>query len=317
MSALPKTTPAIAGTPFDLNADDAYRRWRDEKLENHPRSAEDLLVEVGNIADLTPAEHEALLDRCRRANMALYRCGTPCDDPVAVRDRLRALARQFGMDDLENHRSAAEDGLVALEVVDQGGRHGFIPYTNRAINWHTDGYYNPPEAPIRAMVLHCVRPAASGGINGVLDTEIAYIRLRDKDPELVAALMHPEAMTIPAHVEDNGRERATAAGPVFAFDPVTGTLLTRYTARKRNVVWRDDAATAAAVAALHELFDGDEPFLFHHRLAAGEGLLCNNVLHDRSGFEDDSDPKKTRLYFRARYINRIAGSLPASLSVPA
>jgi hypothetical protein len=43
-----------------------------------------------------------------------------------------------------------------------------------------------------------------------------------------------------------------------------------------------------------------------HRLtlAPGMGILCNNVLHDRSGFTDD--PRRPRLILRARYHERIA-----------
>jgi hypothetical protein len=35
------------------------------------------------------------------------------------------------------------------------------------------------------------------------------------------------------------------------------------------------------------------------------GLVCNNVLHDRSGFRDGATRK--RLVYRARYYDRIAG----------
>jgi hypothetical protein len=34
------------------------------------------------------------------------------------------------------------------------------------------------------------------------------------------------------------------------------------------------------------------------------GILCNNVLHDRTGFTDD--PARPRLLYRARYHDRIA-----------
>jgi hypothetical protein len=32
------------------------------------------------------------------------------------------------------------------------------------------------------MILHCMRAAAEGGVNRLLDHEIAYIALRDHDP---------------------------------------------------------------------------------------------------------------------------------------
>ncbi len=294
--------------PFDLADERAYRLWRAEKLDRHPRRAEDLVVEVGDVGCLTDAEADALFDRCRRANMAIYRCRSACADQIAVRVRLNALADRFGLRLREDHRSAEEDGLVALEVASQGGRAGFIPYTTRALNWHTDGYYNPPAAAIRAMVLHCVRPAAEGGINGLLDPEIAYIRLRDRDPRLVAALMAPDAMTIPAFREADGRLRAASVGPVFSVDPASGALAMRYTARTRSIAWRDNPATAAARAALTAILASEEPFLIRHRFGPGEGLLCNNVLHDRSAFRDRETPGEGRLYFRARYVTRIAGT---------
>ncbi len=43
-------------------------------------------------------------------------------------------------------------------------------------------------------------------------------------------------------------------------------------------------------------------------LAAGEGLLCNNVLHNRTEFADDVDKGMTRLIYRARYYDRIRGT---------
>ena len=59
-------------------------------------------------------------------------------------------------------------------------------------------------------MLHCVSPAADGGENGLLDPEIAYLRLRDENPEFIRALMAPDAMTIPANTEEGGENRAGA-----------------------------------------------------------------------------------------------------------
>ncbi|MCC2111184.1 MAG: TauD/TfdA family dioxygenase, partial [Hyphomicrobiales bacterium] len=280
--------------PFSRDKD-AYRRWRDRKLAGTPDSAADLIVEIVDLSAPTEIEKAAILDRCRRANMAIYACRGRCLDDREVRPDLTAFAATFGLIDLEDHRSAAGDGLVALEVAAGGGRVGFIPYSTSALNWHTDGYYRPIDAPIRAMVLHCVRPAADGGTNGLMDPEIAYIRLRDRDPELIDALMHPAAMTIPEFAEE-GRLRPTATGPVYWVDPASGALQMRYTARKRNISWRDEAATKAAAAALIEVMNGDDPQLFRTRLAAGQGLICNNVLHDRTAFEDTDVAGTGRLY---------------------
>ncbi|MDP2004165.1 MAG: TauD/TfdA family dioxygenase, partial [Rubrivivax sp.] len=186
------------------------------------------------------------------------------------------------------------------------GRGGFIPYTDRAIRWHTDGYYHPAERRIRGMILHCVRPAASGGVNGLLDHELAYLRLRDLSPAHVRALMQPDVMTIPARTDDDGVARAAQSGPVFSVDD-DGCLHMRYTARTRSIEWTDNAATRAAVAALEAVLAADASGVFHLRLQPGMGIVGHNVLHDRTGFSDD--PLHPRLLYRARFLDRV--ELPA------
>jgi len=164
---------------------------------------------------LSAAEREALLQRLGRANMVLYRSNVVAAD----KELPLALAAQLGLRRLDANWLADEDGVSQIEVsAASDGRGGFIPYTDRAIRWHTDGYYHPQARRIHGMILHCVRPAASGGANALLDHEIAYIALRDTDPEFVRALMAPDAMTIPARTDDDGVARAAQTGPVFTID---------------------------------------------------------------------------------------------------
>jgi len=158
------------------------------------------------------------------------------------------------------------------------------------------------------MVLHCVSPAAEGGENSLLDHEMAYILLRDANPEYIRALMTPDAMTIPANAEEGTETRPAVTGPVFSIDPVGGNLHMRYTARTRSIEWKQDEATHAAVQFLEQLLSGESPYVFKHRMAAGQGLVCNNVLHNRTGFTDAVDSGVTRLVYRARYYDRIHGT---------
>ena len=187
----------------------------------------------------------------------------------------------------------------------------YIPYTDRPIAWHTDGYYNTPERQIHAVLLHCVHPAATGGANALLDHEIAYCLVRDRDPEFIRALMHPRCMTIPANPGDTGGDgnqggelRAEQSGPVFSVRP-DGRLHMRYTNRARNIQWRDDPLTAAAVDCLKTILHTPSPWHLEGRLEPGWGLICNNVLHTRTGFTDGPVP---RLLYRARYYDRIVGT---------
>jgi alpha-ketoglutarate-dependent taurine dioxygenase len=285
-------------SPFDLSNHDAYQRWREQKLADAPHSADELLVEVRDPRALTPAEHDALLARIHRCNMALY--ASP--DRASDTDILRLLGRQFGLVQLDANWLASEGGVSEIKVVEGGTRKFYIPYTNRPIKWHTDGYYNPPERSIHAMVLHCVRSAREGGDNRLLDHELAYLLLRDQNLEHIRALMQPDAMTIPERVDETDGVRPAQSGPVFSLD-AAGKLHMRYTARTRSIVWKQDAATLAAVAALEVLLGSDSPYILHAHLEPGMGLICNNILHDRSAFTDD--PVSPRLLYRARYHDRI------------
>ena len=284
---------------FDLNNGLDYFRWRERKLANAPRSAAELIVEVADPFALSKAEHEALMQRIRCCNMAIYSShayGADTNIP-------RLLGKQFGLVHLDANWLADEDGISELQVNGDGTRQSYIPYTNRPIKWHTDGYYNPSERTIRAMVLHCVRSAAKGGENRLMDHELAYILLRDENPQHIHALMQPDAMTIPERVDETDGIRPAQSGPVFSVDAVTGSLHMRYTARTRSIEWKQDTATRAAVAALEKLLDSESPYIYGARMESGMGLLCNNVLHDRAGFTDESD--RPRLLYRARYCDYI------------
>ena len=290
----------MTGNPFALDDNAAYARWRDRKLAEAPSSAGDLIVEVGDPRALSTAEHAALMERVRRCNMAIY-AGAMLDEDT---DIPRRLGEQFGLSRLDANWLAGEDGISEIRVFDDGTQKHYIPYTDRPIKWHTDGYYNSPEWQIRGMVLHCVRRAASGGENRLMDHEMAYLLLRDESPEYIHALMQPDAMVIPERVDEKDGVRPAQGGPVFSLDG-NGNLHMRYTARTRSIAWKQDAATQAAVAALERLLNQDgTPHVFQAQLEPGMGLLCNNVLHDRAAFSDD--PARPRLLYRARYLDRIA-----------
>jgi hypothetical protein len=293
---------ARAAGPFDPENDGAYREWRARKLAGYPRDLAALTVEVRDPRALTVAERAALVDRCRRANMAVY-VSAACD---AGPELPRALGRQLGLARLDRNFLADDDGMSWVTVAGERRRGEFIPYTNRPIGWHTDGYYNPASRRIHAMLLHCVRRAAAGGENGLLDHEIAYLMLRDEDPAHVRALMLPDALTIPAREDEDGIARPAESGPVFSVAPDSTVLHMRYTARTKSIAWKHDPAVAAAVAALGCVLATPSPY--HHRVALepGMGIVCNNVLHERTGFVDEANAP--RLLYRARYYDRVDGA---------
>lgn len=281
-----------------LTDEDHYRAWRRDKLGSYPKSVSEILVPIDGLRNLTTEQHAAIERSIGRANMVVYRCR----DPFADRAAVVSFAARFGLTHIDHHLCANADGVSELSVATAGVRSEYVPYSNRSLSWHTDGYYNSKQRQINAVILHCAQSAVSGGENALLDPDIAYIRLRDENPGFIAAFEHPECMTIPANTGSEGEIRPALTGPVFSYG-AHGEIHMRYSARKKNIRWRDDPLTTAARDFLTEILAETDGPVCRYRLQAGEGLLSNNVLHDRTAFSDG--PGRQRLLYRARFFDRI------------
>ena len=132
-----------------------------------------------------------------------------------------------------------------------------------------------------------------------------YIHLRDQNPAYISTLMKTDVLTIPANIENGVEIRGPQSGPVFSVDQQSGSLHMRYSARKRNIIWAKDEITTAAVNAIDDFLASDSPWILCHRLEPGQGLICNNVLHNRTSFENDASRQLERLIYRGRYYDRL------------
>jgi hypothetical protein len=288
---------------FNLGNDEAYLEWRKEKLAGYPGSLQELIVEIEDPYNLTDQERATILELCAKTNMVVYAVKNP---DIVTRNPLPDLLRQLGVTEIDNNLGAGSGGLSKLSP--GGSAHGpfanFIPYRQAAIGWHTDGYYNPNDRQIKTLALYCERSAHEGGENELLDHEIAYIRLRDENPEFIRTFMDPEVMTIPARLENGNIARPDRVGPVFSVDPDSGHLHMRYTARTISIRWKQSQAVQEALAALTRIMKGPSPFIFRGRLETGLGLISSNVLHTREAFNDLDDGPK-RVLYRLRCFDRV------------
>lgn len=286
----------MCNCPYSLETNAAYEKWRDQKLNGYPGETEDLLTEIRDPGNLTKQEINSIRKTVGLANFALYQSRCAMDKAGLV-----GFAAQLGLSQIVDNPGADPHGISTLRVDATNQKPRYIPYGNQPLNWHTDGYYNPGSTRIRSFVLHCTSPADKGGGNRILDHEIVYIRLRDENPEFIKALMHPQAMRIPANVSKQGVIREDTVGPVFSLGR-RGHLNMRYTARTRSIQWKNDPVLDLARQRIATLVEKSE-FVFSHTLQADQGLICNNVLHARAGFTDSVN--QTRLMYRARYTDRV------------
>ncbi len=283
---------------FDLEDDAAYQLWRQQKTAYCQPSLSQVAVDIADPFQLTVAEKTQILNACTQYNLVVYQLN---DRAVQDKRLVSSLGKQLGLEHLDSNLRAAEDGISSLQVSEQSGNQ-YIPYTNKALSWHTDGYYNGLDAQINAIHMHCVCEAETGGVNRLLDHEFVYMLLRDENPAYIEALMHPQAMTIPANIDAGKEIRAAQTGPVFSLHQASGRLHMRYSARKRNILWREDAMTAEAVVRINEIL-ATPALSLCVSLKPGQGVICNNVLHNRTGFTET--PGKKRLLYRARYFERV------------
>lgn len=280
---------------------DNYPEWREFKLSHAIVSSSLQAIPIENPHSLTRDETEALTRSCEINNFALYRMQVP---DISSKSAIGAFSKQLHMLNLDQNLCADNDSITSLQVMNLGRAKGYIPYTSHALNWHTDGYYNPLHEHIRSFLLHCVQPAASGGENMFINHELIYIQLYDKNPSLIDALCQNDALTIPANIENGIEVRAQQTGPVFYRDALTNCLQMRYTARTKSIQWKQDQLLLKALDMIEELLKDNE-FVLRYTLQAGEGFICNNILHGRDAFINGNIPQKQRLMYRARSYNRL------------
>ena len=291
---------------FDLNDDFSYQRWVESKLSAYQKRTNpdfDLIIEIDSDGQIPSKSLSIIKQQINDYNFALYKMSDKVENHLAS---VKNIGSQIGLKALDKNLCAQEDRVTKLTVVDHHRGHSYIPYSNKAIGWHTDGYYNPMQQRVLALVLHCEHSSEQGGVNDLLDPDMVYIHLRDQNPDFIRALSKPSVMCIPENIEEGVEIRPQTCTAVFMQEPgpeQDPVLAMRFSKRKHNIIWADDALTREALTCLFEYLESDSLYHIKYRLNAGEGVICNNVLHTRSAFTDSAENK--RVYYRARYYNRI------------
>jgi hypothetical protein len=279
---------------FDLDSNEDYLRWRDEKLAAYPDSVGELVVELDNMSAISPAEKHKILTLMERANMCVYTAGSA----ELEMDALLALGTQLGVTRTDKTSRHAQSD----ELTDSGILKRAIPFSTRHVNWHTDATYYGSNHTIQGLFLLCKRPALEGGSNKVLDHEMLYIRLRDRSPDALDVLMGRDCL--------NYRNPATGAvdplrgGKVF-WKNTDGHLCHRFSFRKTDLAWSGDSDVSAARGVLESLIADEASHVIEGRLETGMGLISNNVLHTRERLVDSDDAEQKRLLFRTRFYDRV------------
>jgi hypothetical protein len=279
---------------FDLDTDVDYKKWREEKLAAYPGSVGDLVVELADMTAITNAEKTRVLELVELANMCVYTSGAA----ELSMSSLLSLGAQLGITDTDKSTRHSKSD----EITDSGILGKAIPFSTRQVRWHTDATYYGSDKTIQALFLLCKRPAIEGGSNKVLDNEVLYILLRDKDPQALRILMRNDCFKYKN--PKTGEISEQLGGKVF-WTNLDGQLCHRFSFRKMDMAWSEDSEIIAARDVLESVILDESEYVIEGRLESGMGLISNNVLHTREKPVDSDDPAKKRLLYRARYYDRV------------
>jgi len=276
-----------------------YSQWRDHNrvsLHSIPET-----VVISNLVNMTSNELGLINNQLEMFNYAVYDSSQSSFDFDQV---LSQFAEQLGLFELDQHHCVEEDKITKIFDNTDKSKSLYIPYTNKPINWHTDGYYNPQDQIVYSFILHCENPAFEGGVNGLLDQDQVFIYLMSQNPLYIDALMQSDVMTVPENRQDGILIRPETSTAIFAVINNHHDVLMRYSMRKRNIVFKQDFLTLEALACMDEFINSDSSPHDNIKLKAGQGVICNNVLHKRTSFKDKLGSE--RLYYRARFYNRVS-----------
>lgn len=283
-------------SPFILENHTEYKEWRDLKLLNYPVQKNKLIFKFDkNIVD------EKVLNLFKSTindyNFVIYEFGSEVLDA-----ELLNFCSALGLTNSVSNLFSDEDNISNItnqEEEKQTSKGEYIPYTNKQLNWHTDGYYYPINSAIKSFLLHCVYPAKEGGENLLIDHEIIYIHIRDHNPDFIDVLMQNNIMEIPNN--KNLKESKNISGPVFYVDEKK-FLNMRFTSRQKNIIWKKNDMIKKIKKFMYEFINEDEKYLFKLQLKKNQGYIANNVLHKRENYIDGD---KKRLLKRLRFSNRL------------
>ena len=245
-----------------------FKQWALEKEDNIPLNIDDLIVKIHDINHATLAEISNIKDIIKRFNCCIYQSRVGLN----AQADLMNFAQSIGMEtyDTNNIHNSPISLIMSLETKNTLN---YIPYTNKKLNWHTDGYYD--EKPIFSWLLHCEEPAYSGGENYLLDHELAIREYIIKYDNL-ESLSSLDAFTIPGNTHAN---RGETNGYICDNDNEYKKFHMKFSMREKNMKLNEQSKTA--IMRMKKIIKEDcKKYCLTYKLSKNEGIVSNlSLIH--------------------------------------
>tara|TARA_B100001063_G_scaffold42881_1_gene36698 strand:- start:2282 stop:3112 length:831 start_codon:yes stop_codon:yes gene_type:complete len=267
-----------------------FRQWASEKEANIPSNIDDLKVKIHDINHASIEEIGNIKDKINKFNCCIYKSQAGLINQA----NLISFAQSIGMKTYDSN-NIDNSPVSCIMPLKSKGKINYIPYTNKQLNWHTDGYYD--EKPIFSWLLHCEEPASFGGENYLLDHELAireYILKHDN----LDSLSRSDAFVIPGNAYAG---RDSTKGYICDINNKYRRFHMKFSMRKEHMDLNEKSKIA--IMRMKKIIKEDcKKYYLTYKLSKNEGIVTNNILHGRNSFEDG---KVIRKLYRIRSYERI------------
>ena len=251
-----------------------FIEWAAKKDLDIPSNINDLKVSISDINYVSKAEISQIKQKLTKFNCCIYASGTDLDD----NSKIMRFAQSLGMRTFDSH-NIDDSAISTISANKDENNMRYIPYTNKGLNWHTDGYYD--SKPIFSWLLHCIEPALSGGENFLLDHELAIREYILKYDDIIY-LTNNETFSIPT---DEVAKREITSNYVCDMNNEYKKLHMNFSMRKENIIVNKDSESA--MSKLIKIIKEDcKKYHLTYKLSKSEGIVSNNILHGRNAFKD-------------------------------
>ena len=251
-----------------------FIEWAAKKDLDIPSNINDLKVSISDINYVSKAEISQIKQKLTKFNCCIYASGTDLDDNSTI----MRFAQSLGMRTFDSH-NIDDSAISTISANKDENNIRYIPYTNKGLNWHTDGYYD--SKPIFSWLLHCIEPALSGGENFLLDHELAIREYILKYDDIIY-LTNNETFSIPT---DEVAKREITSNYVCDMNNEYKKLHMNFSMRKENIIVNKDSESA--MSKLIKIIKEDcKKYHLTYKLSKSEGIVSNNILHGRNAFKD-------------------------------
>ena len=106
-------------------------------------------VKIPDIGNITIKDRKKISSNIKKYNFTLFELND------CTNSNLLKFANNLGLEKIIQNPYSDKNGVSNITAIKDKRQGEYIPYTNKKLNWHTDGYYNSEKEEVRAFILYC------------------------------------------------------------------------------------------------------------------------------------------------------------------